>query len=416
MKWIRFRIRTVPEAEDILISELSELGLTGAQIEDHVPLTAAEKEQIYTYDADDPEDDGIAHVSFYAAVCEDGRLSLSGDPEADARERKDARELEEEIRDTLASVRSYMDIGDGTLSVSITDDAEWKDKWKQFFHSFQVDDVFITPSWEAEDHFGTENRGEDKQGASAPEASAGAENRPRYTLRIDPGTAFGTGAHETTQLAIRAIRTEIEGRLREAADIEASCTGAQAAPLKILDVGTGSGILSILALMFGADFAVGTDLDVFTKDATAQNLRENGIDPARFSLVIGNLIDDQETQEEVLRLSAACISAKAGKSDPAAANAEECPGEDPTDAADTKRGYDIVVANILPVVLKPLTPVIPRFLKPGGVYITSGILAEKEEEMRQVLAASGFFVETVTVQGEWCCMVSYPDLHHAGRG
>ena len=128
MQWIRFRIRTVPEAEDILISELSELGLCGAQIEDHVPLTAAEKEQIYTYDADDPEDDGIAHVSFYAAVCADGRLSLSGDPEADALERKDARALEDAIRDTLASVRSYTDIGDGTLDISVTDDAEWKDK------------------------------------------------------------------------------------------------------------------------------------------------------------------------------------------------------------------------------------------------------------------------------------------------
>lgn len=377
MKYIRYRIRTIPEAEDMIISELSELGLCGAQIEDHVPLTAAEKEQIYTYDADDPEDDGIAHVSFYAAVCEDGRISLSGDPEVPAEERRESPALEAEIREALSSLSAFMDIGDGTLSVSITDDAEWKDKWKQFFRSFRIDDILIRPSWE--EHTGAENGSGDgtKQGEAAP----------RYTLRIDPGTAFGTGAHETTQLAIRAIRGETDRRLREAADREASCAGACAKRVSLLDIGTGSGILSILALMFGADFAVGTDLDVFTKEATAENLAANGVDPSRFHLVIGNLIDDERTQEEVLRLSAGLPSA----------------GEE--DAA-SEKGYDIVIANILPVVLTPLTPVVPRFLKKGAVYITSGILREKEEEMRAMLERTGFETTDVTYQGEWCCLKS----------
>ncbi|MBQ6735551.1 MAG: 50S ribosomal protein L11 methyltransferase [Lachnospiraceae bacterium] len=368
MQYIKYTIRTIPEAEDMIISELSELGLCGAQIEDHVPLTAAEKEQIYTYDADDPEDDGIAHVSFYAAVCEDGRISLSGDPEVPAEERRESSALEEEIREALSLLSAFMDIGDGTLSVSITDDAEWKDKWKQYFRSFRIDDIFITPSWEAEE-------------------TLREETAPRYTLRIDPGTAFGTGAHETTQLAIRAVRAETDRRLREAADREASCAGAYPERISVLDIGTGSGILSILALMFGADFAVGTDLDVFTKEATAENLAVNGMDSSRFRLVIGNLIDDERTQEEVLRLSA-------GRSSP---------GEE-DDAAG--KGYDIVIANILPVVLTPLTPVVPRFLKKGAVYITSGILREKEEEMRTVLEKAGFETVDVTYQGEWCCLKS----------
>ena len=343
-KFIRYNIRTTPAAEDLIVSAMTDLGLCGAQIEDNVPLTAAEKEQIYTYDADDPVDDGIAHVSFYAAMKADGRVALSGDPEeTNEAFLRDPEALREEMEEALSELRAFADIGDGRLSVSITDDAEWKDKWKQFFHSFWVDDILITPSWE-----------------TTAEA-ASAKETPRHTLRIDPGTAFGTGAHETTQLAIRALRGQIEARLAEGSAPSA------------LDIGTGSGILSILALMFGAGLAVGTDLDAFTKEATVENLAANDMDASRFHLVIGNLIDEEKAQEEVLSLA-------------------EC--------------YDIVVANILPVVLTPLTPVVPRFMKQGGVYITSGILCEKEEEMRGVLRAAGFVTDTVTTQGEWCCLVS----------
>ena len=354
MKWVRYRIRTTPEAEDILISELCALGFEGAQIEDNVPLTAAEKEQIYTYDADDPVDDGIACVSFYTALNEDGTVTpaegFEDYPTPDA--------LRERVEKALADLRTRMDIGDGTLDVSVMDDAEWKDNWKQFFHSFCVDDVFITPSWEEDTN---------------------VPDNARYVLRIDPGTAFGTGAHETTQIAIRLIRQTLD-KLQTAPDMPD-------AGVRMLDIGTGSGILGILALMFGAAHVTGVDVDTFTEEAVRQNLAQNGIAEGRFQLLIGNLLEDEAFCERV----------------------RECTGSETTSGATgaiSGGGYEIAVANILPVVLKPLTPLVPRVLRGGGVYIVSGILSEKETEMKAVLEENGFTVTETIHQGEWCGMAA----------
>ena len=351
-EWVRYRIRTIPEAEDVIIGELTELGLSGAQIEDNVPLTAAEKEQIYTYDADDPVNDGIAYVSFYTELKDDGSVTLYGDSADEAGLTPDA--LRARMEEALSRIREHMEIGDGTLTVSLMDDAEWKDNWKQFFHRFYVDDILITPSWEAEIP-------QEKPAGASPDHAPDAN--PGYTLKIDPGCAFGTGAHETTQLAIRAVRKAIE------AHPDAS----------VLDIGTGSGILAILALMFGAEKAVGLDVDAFTEEAVKQNMASNGTDPARFEMRIGNLLEDDALREELKALSPA--------------------GE----------GYEIVIANILPVVLMPLTPLVPQLLRAGGVYITSGILCEKEETMRGVLEKEGFRIKEVTRQGEWCAIVSVKD-------
>lgn len=341
-EWVRYRIRTIPEAEDVIIGELTELGLSGAQIEDNVPLTAAEKEQIYTYDADDPVNDGIAYVSFYTELKEDGSVTLYGDRADEAGVTPDA--LRTRMEEALSAIREHMEIGDGTLDLSLMDDAEWKDNWKQFFRRFYVDDILITPSWEAED----------------PSKDSADLKTPAYTLMIDPGCAFGTGAHETTQLAIRAVRKSIEAHPHAS----------------VLDIGTGSGILAILALMFGAEKAVGVDVDAFTEEAVKQNMESNGTDPARFEMRIGDLLEDGALREELKALSPA------------------------------GGGYDIVIANILPVVLTPLTPFVPRFLKAGGVYITSGILCEKEETMRGILEREGFRIVEITRQGEWCAIVS----------
>ena len=215
MKYARFRIRTVPGAEDILVSAMTELGFEGAQIEDNVPLTAAEKEQIYTYDAEDPVNDGVAYVSFYAPL-EAGDMCVLKD------ESRPIAVLTGEVEETLAEVSVFCETGEGTFTVSVMDDESWKDKWKQYFHSFYLDDILIRPSWETDD------------------AQPDGASRAKYVLQIDPGTAFGTGAHETTQLAIRAIRGQVE---KKKADGKAPV---------MLDIGTGSGILSILALMFGA--------------------------------------------------------------------------------------------------------------------------------------------------------------------
>ena len=325
MKWMRFRVRTTADAEDILISSMQDIGLCGAQIEDHVPLTAAEKEQMFVdIMPEEPADDGSAVLSFYVEETEDGKLLLE-DGE------KTPEEVRSEMENVIRELREYSDaIGDGTVTIEETEDIDWVNNWKQFFHQFWIDDVLVIPSWEK---------------------PAETDREPALTFHIDPGTAFGTGAHETTQLCIREIRKYLSK------DTE------------ILDVGTGSGILSILSLMLGAKSAVGTDLDPCAAPAIAENLEANGVDAERFEVILGNLIDDPKVQDEV--------------------------GYD---------RYDIVVANILPNVLIPLTPAAVRAVKPGGVFITSGILEGKEKSVAEAMKKEGLQIVDITAQGEWRCV------------
>ena len=320
MKWMRFRIKTITDAEDIIISTLYDIGLEGAQIEDKIPLTPLEKEQMFVdILPDTPEDDGVAYLSFFVEEKEDGSLELNGmDTDKDT--------IVAQIEQELEELKFFMEIGEGTIDVTETEDLDWINNWKQYFHQFYIDDLLVIPSWE-------EVKEEDKN---------------RKILHIDPGTAFGTGMHETTQLCIRQIKKFLT------------------LETELLDVGTGSGILAILALMYGAKHAVGTDLDPCAVDAVAQNMEANGIPESAFQMMIGNIISDKEVQDKV---------------------GYEC--------------YDIVVANILADVLVPLTPVIVHQLKPGGVYITSGIINTKEAEVRAAVEAAGLEILEVTYQGEW---------------
>ena len=320
MKWMKFKIKTITEAEDMIISTLYDIGLEGAQIEDKVPLTAAEKEQMFVdILPDGPEDDGIAYLSFFVEEKEDGSLEVNG-------EKTTAEEILANVEAQLADLRSFMDIGEGSVVIDETEDIDWINNWKQYFHQFTIDDVLVIPSWE-------EVREEDKD---------------KMILHIDPGTAFGTGMHDTTQLCIRQLRKFITPET------------------VLLDVGTGSGILAILSLMFGAKKAIGTDLDPCAIEAVRENKEVNGICPEDFELLIGNIITEKEVQDKV---------------------GYEC--------------YDIVVANILADVLVPLTPVIIHQLKKGGIYITSGIIDDKEKTVVDAVCAAGLEVLEVTYQGEW---------------
>lgn len=320
MKWVKFRIKAITEAEDIIVSTLYDIGLEGAQIEDKVPLTALEKEQMFVdILPEGPGDDGIAYLSFFVEKREDGKLEVQG-------QITDVESVLKDVKRELEDLRQFCDIGEGSVTVDETEDIDWINNWKQYFHQFYIDDILVIPSWE----------------------EVGLEDRERAVLHIDPGTAFGTGMHETTQLCIRQLRKYVT---RET---------------ELLDVGTGSGILSILALMFGAKHALGTDLDPCALEAVAQNCEANGIGPGRFDMMIGNIITDENVQKQA--------------------------GYD---------RYDIVVANILADVLVPLTPVIVKHLKPGGVYITSGIINDKEEVVTEAVNAAGLEVLEVTAQGEW---------------
>ena len=320
MKWTKFRIKTITEAEDIIISTLYDIGLEGAQIEDKVPLTALEKEQMFVdILPEGPEDDGIAYLSFFVEEKEDGSLEVNGMP-------SDRDTIVKQIKEELDGLRLFMEIGEGSVTVSETEDIDWINNWKQYFHQFYIDDLLVIPSWE----------------------TVRPEDADKKILHIDPGTAFGTGMHETTQLCIRQIRKYLTSET------------------EILDVGTGSGILAILALMYGAKHAVGTDLDPCAVEAVAQNMESNGIAKDSFRMMIGNIITDKDVQDQV---------------------GYEC--------------YDIVVANILADVLVPLTPAIVRQMKKGGIYITSGIIDDKEQTVRDAVEAAGLEIVEVTYQGEW---------------
>ncbi|WP_026506491.1 50S ribosomal protein L11 methyltransferase [Butyrivibrio sp. MC2013] len=352
MRWMRFRIRTNEEAEDVIISSMMDIGLAGAQIEDKVPLTAAEKEQMFVDVVPQEEDDGIAYLNFFAQLSDDGTLKVSlplDDEEYSADGRGDVsyqleneggrevvktpEELKEDIFRVLSEIRNYCDIGDGTLSVDITEDIDWMNNWKQYFHKFIVDDVLIIPSWE--------------------EPSAEDLEKADKIFHIDPGTAFGTGLHESTQLCIHQLSKYVTP----------GC--------EVLDVGTGSGVLSILALMYGAGHCVGTDLDKGAIPAIAENLKNNGFSEDDLKLIIGNIIDDKAVQDEV-----------------------------------GYEKYDLVLANILPVVLVPLAPVIGQFMKPGAVFVTSGIMNEKGEEVAAAHRAAGFTDIHMDHQGDWVSVIS----------
>ena len=314
MKWNRFRLKTTTEAEDIVSSMLADLGIQGVEIEDRIPRNQSDKEQMFVDILPEiGEDDGVAYLSFYLEEDEDKEQIL-----ADAK-----RELEE--------MSAYVDVGECTIEESQTEDVDWVNNWKQYFHQFYVDDILIIPSWE----------------------DVKPEDEDRMIIHIDPGTAFGTGMHETTQLCIRQIRKYVTDQTR------------------ILDVGCGSGILGMLALKFGAAYSVGTDLDPCAIDATHENMEGNGIPRDRYEVMIGNIIDDKEIQDRV---------------------GYEC--------------YDIVAANILADVLTQLTPVIVNQLKPGGIYITSGIIDDKEQTVVEAVKAAGLEVLDVTYQGEWVCVTA----------
>ncbi len=314
MKWNKFRLKTTTEAEDIVSSMLMDLGIQGVEIEDKIPLTQSDKEQMFVDILPEIEsDDGVAYLNFYLEPEEDKEKILA------------------EIRRELADMAAYVNVGECLIEESETEDVDWVNNWKQYFHQFYVDDILIIPSWE----------------------DVKPEDEDKMVIHIDPGTAFGTGMHETTQLCIRQLRKYVTEGCR------------------ILDVGCGSGILGMLALKFGAGYSVGTDLDPCAIDATKENMEVNGIREDQYEVMIGNIIDDKAVQDRV---------------------GYEC--------------YDIVAANILADVLVQLTPVIVSQLKPGGIYITSGIIDDKEQTVVDAVKEAGLEVLDVTYQGEWVCVTA----------
>ena len=316
MVWKKFTIDTTPEAVDFISQALSECGVEGIEIEDGIPLTEEELGEMFADVVPGfPEGDGSAKVHFYL----DGDLTDTA-----------LAKFLSNISDALETVRVITDAGSLEITAGETDDADWLNNWKQYFHPFAIDDVLITPTWE-----------------DLPNDCG-----DKLLISIDPGAAFGTGSHETTKLCIRAIRKYLKAGAR------------------VLDIGTGSGILSIVALKSGASFALGTDLDPCAVTAAHENAAVNGLSDDGFEIVAGNIIDDPEIKRRV-----GC-------------------------------GYDMAVANILAPAIILLQKEIPPHLKGGAIFIVSGIIETKENEVKQAFAENPAweFVDGEK-DGEWVSLV-----------
>ncbi len=310
MKWNKYTIKTTTVAEDLVGDMLIELGIDGIEIEDNQPLTEADKKAMFIDILPIlPPDKGDAYISFYL--------------EEDSKQE----EILLSVQEGINELRTFVEVGEGSIIKSKTEDKDWINNWKKHFKSFMVDDILIKPSWE----------------------KLKEEDKDKVLIKIDPGIAFGTGMHETTQLCIRQLKKYITKGV------------------KVLDVGTGSGILSIISLKLGASYLVGTDLDPNAVSVAHENTLVNGIDSAKFTVYEGNIIDDENLQKEV-----------------------------------GFESYDIVVANILADVIIPLQRVISRQLKANGIFISSGIINTKEAAVVKAIEENADLeIIEITKQGEW---------------
>ncbi len=313
MKWNKYTLKTTTEATDFVSGIMIELGINGIQIEDNLQITQEEKEKMFIdYLPDLPEDDGVAYISFYTEE--------NADDENDEK-------LLESLREKLKEANDFINIGEGSIEKSTTEDVDWVNNWKKYFKSFTVGDFYIKPTWESVDE----------------------KYSHMQMIEIDPGTAFGTGKHETTQLCINQLTKYIK------------------AGYEVLDLGCGSGILSIVAKKLGAGHVDMTDIDQAAIDAVYDNFKVNKISMDDVEVILGNVLDDEKMQQKF-----------------------------------ENKKYDVVVANILADVIIPIAGIVDRFLKDGGIFISSGIIYMKEEAVREAVENnSGLKLTDVVKQGDW---------------
>lgn len=315
MKWTKYTIDTTTEAVDFLSSMLPDIGVDGIEIEDHLPLSQEDKEKMFVDILPDPEfNDGTAKVSFYM------------DPELNPED------VVCKASEIVKEVGTFVNVGKGTIQVAMTEDKDWINNWKTFFKPFHATkDIVIKPTWES-----YEKQEDDK-----------------ILIEIDPGIAFGTGSHETTKLCIGALEEYVTDKMN------------------VLDVGCGSGILSIAALKMGASHATAIDIDETAVKVAAENMQVNHIADDTITLYAGNLIDDVKLQNETgMEL------------------------------------YDIAVANILADVIIPLSGEIAQHIKPGGVFISSGIIDKMEERVAEAIRGNGFKIIKQEAMKDWRLIVA----------
>lgn len=309
MEWNKYRLETKVQAMELVTACLMENGINSFEVEDNIPLTQEEKEKMFIDILPELPEDERAYFTFYLE------------------KEQDCHSIIKELLSDLENIRKMMDVGTLTLEQEVTRDTDWVNNWKKYFKPFEIDDIVIKPTWEP-----------------ITQAMKG-----KMIVEMDPGTAFGTGMHETTQLVIRQIKKYKKDNI---------C---------LLDVGCGSGILSIIGVLLGIEKAVGTDIDENAVIAAIENVKVNHIEQEKIQYFTGNILTDKNTKDQV---------------------GYQC--------------YDMVVANILADVIVPLAGVITPHMKKGGIFISSGIIDTKEQEVLAAIQANHELeVLEVTYQNDW---------------
>lgn len=307
LKWNKYTIKTTTQATDLICGILIENDIEGIEIEDNLSLSKEDQEKMYINYVPELKDDGISFVTFYLEEKSDDTLILK------------------KIKDEIEIIRAFTDPGEGSVVMSVTEEEEWIDKWKEFFKPFLVEDILIKPTWETTDI------------------------QAKIVIDIDPGTAFGTGLHETTQLCIKQMKKYLKPGAR------------------MMDIGCGSGILSIAGLKIGASGSLCIDIDPSVAPYVKDNMEGNHINTNQFDLLIGDILEDTSLQNQI-----------------------------------EKETYDIIVANILADVIIPMGDIILPYLKKDGIIITSGIINTMEDKVKKMFEkSSGYKVLEITKQKDW---------------
>ena len=311
MKWLALHIDMAPAGLEPVEAALSSLGIDGLVIEDEADFRRFLEQNKQYWDYVDEELDqsmtGKCRVTFYVEENETGFGQVAA------------------VRIAMAELKKKRpEYGPLIMTMDGIEDADWENNWKAFYKPMEIGErLIVIPDWEE------------------------ADPRGRVALRMNPGLTFGTGSHATTRLCLTALEREVKEGMR------------------VLDLGCGSGILSIAALLLGAESAFACDIDEKAVGVAYENAALNGIGKDRYTVRAGDVLTDAGLQKEM------------------------------------GTGYDIVAANIVSDVIIALAPAVRRLMKEGGRFLTSGIIDDRAEEVRARLEEAGFTVEEANSSEGW---------------
>lgn len=319
MDWIKVSIFTTSKGIEPVSGRLYQLGIAGIEIEDEQDFNDFLEENKQYWDYVDEElvekMKGETKVKTYVSDDTEGRELLLA------------------IKSTLSELKALDDNNEfGRLAIEIDSmtEQDWANNWRQYFHTMEIGEkVMIKPEWEEL-----------------------KEPTDRVVFNIEPGMSFGTGSHYTTQLCIEALEKYIKP------------------DVNMLDLGCGSGILSIISLLLGAEKAVAVDIDPNAVDTAYQNADRNNIDRSKYTVLSGNVVTDTDIQTEI-----------------------------------SKNKYDVVAANIVADIIIALAPKAKEYMSDDGVFITSGIITDRADDVKETLEENGFEIITVNQRKDWVSMV-----------